>query len=143
MNKNIFIVHGHDSLSLLELKEFVRKLGLTPIVLTDQPNAGLTIIEKFEKYAKKCSFAMVLLTPDDKQAKDLEESEKYRARQNVILEMGWFMSRLGRSKVVLLHKGKVELPSDIVGVLYLNFNTSVSEVYEKIRDELIVKGLIQ
>lgn len=142
MNKNVFIIHGHDSVALLELKEFIRKVGLTPVVLKDKPNQNLTIIEKFEKYASTCVYALAILTPDDKQANDLINSEKSRARQNVIMEAGWFMGKLGRHKVSMLHKGEIELPSDIFGILYLPFNTSIMEVSEQLRDELMAQGLI-
>jgi predicted nucleotide-binding protein len=142
MNKKVFIVHGHDTLALLELKNFVSKIGLDPIVLSDQPDSGRTIIEKFEYYANQCSYAFVLMTPDDKQAAELDKGDLFRARQNVILEMGWFMAYLGRSKVVLLHKGDIELPSDITGVIYLKFEKYISEASEKIRDELKSSGLL-
>ncbi len=139
---NVFIVHGHDHAALYKLKDWVRGLGLTPVVLVDEPNAGLTVIEKFEKYAKKSDFAIAILTPDDRQAIDLPDSEKFRARQNVIFEMGWFMAKIGRKNVVLAHKGQVELPSDVLGVLYLPFRDSITEVLDAIRDEMRSRGLI-
>lgn len=141
LNKNVFIIHGHDSVAVLELKEFLRKIGLNPIVLSDQPSLNLSIIEKFEKYAGQCVFAISLLTPDDKQASDLDAANKYRARQNVIMELGWFMGKLGRAGVMLLHKGDVELPSDITGVVYVSFKNSIIDASEKIRDELKARGL--
>ena len=47
-----------------------------------------------------------------------------RARQNVILELGYFiaMANFGRSKVVALVKGNLEIPSDYSGVLYIPFD---------------------
>ncbi len=142
MNKNVFIIHGHDSVALLELKEFLRKINIVPIVLKDQPNQNLTIIEKFEKYASKAAYAIAILTPDDKQASELGRADKFRARQNVIVEAGWFMGKLGRSKVIMLHSGNIELPSDVMGILYLSFRDSVLEVTEQLRDELKAQGLI-
>ncbi|MEI6533455.1 MAG: nucleotide-binding protein [Candidatus Roizmanbacteria bacterium] len=142
MNNNIFVIHGHDSVALLEIKEFLRKLGLNPIVLQDLPNRNMTVIEKFEKYASSCVFAIAILTPDDMQAEKLDSANKYRARQNVILEAGWFMGKLGRQRVMLLHKGDVEFPSDIFGVLYLSFDKTIMDASEKLRDELVAQGLI-
>lgn len=84
----------------------------------------------------------MLLTPDDKQAEQLTGQDKWRSRQNVILEMGWFMAKLGRERVAMLHKGSVELPSDLMGVLYLSFNTSIFEVSEKIKRRLAGCGFI-
>ncbi len=142
MNKRIFIIHGHDKTAYLELEKFLTSLGLTPIVLLDQDDRGMALIEKFEHYAKQCSFAFALLTPDDKQAEQLSGQDKWRSRQNVILEMGWFMAKLGRERVAMLHKGSVELPSDLMGVLYLSFNHSIFETSEKIRQRLTGCGFL-
>ncbi len=141
-NRKVFLIHGHDSSAKYELKDFLASIRCEPILLSEQDDLGMTIIEKFEHYASKCAFAFALLTPDDKQASDLVGTAKWRARQNVILEMGWFMHKLGRSKVVLLHKGQVELPSDLLGVLYLPFKKSIFEVSEKIRQRLSGQGLL-
>jgi predicted nucleotide-binding protein len=73
---------------------------------------------------------------------DLEGDEKWRARQNVILELGWFMAKLGRHRVVILYKGSTEIPSDLLGVVYLRFQTSIFEVSEKIRQRLSGAGLL-
>lgn len=77
---------------------------------------------------------------EDKDLKDLLLEEvsqlKDRARQNVILEFGYFIGRLERSKVCCLYKGDIELPSDMQGICYLHFNNSVNEVKETILEEL-------
>lgn len=142
VKKKVFVIHGHDSKSMFELKDFLRSIDLEPIVLFQQDSLGLTLIEMFEHYASDCQFAIALLTPDDKQASELLGNEKWRARQNVILELGWFMHLLGRKGVVLLHKGDMELPSDLLGVYYLRFKDSIFEVSEKIRQRLSGQGLL-
>jgi predicted nucleotide-binding protein len=114
---NIFIVHGHDERTKLDVARTIEKLGLNPIILSEQPNQGQTIIEKFELHSN-VGFAIVLLTADDLGKTKTEEEEKYRARQNVILEMGYFIGKLGRNKVFPLYENGVELPSDLHGVLY-------------------------
>ena len=45
-----------------------------------------------------------------------------RARQNVILELGYFIGKLGRGRVCALHMEGVEIPSDIHGVLYVPYD---------------------
>lgn len=66
---------------------------------------------------------MVLLTSDDIGAAATESSHlKGRARQNVILELGYFLGRLSRSRVVALYKKDVEIPSDYQGVLYVELD---------------------
>jgi predicted nucleotide-binding protein len=142
-NKKIFIVHGQNEAKKLELKGFLAKLTLDPVILHEQNDLGKTIIEKFEYYASQCAFAVVLLTPDDQTAsKDLSIEGKWRARQNVILELGWFMAKLGRERVLILHQGQLEIPSDILGVVYASFRDSVAEAGETIRDRLKGVGLL-
>lgn len=117
--RRVFVVHGHDDGMRETVARFIEKLDLDPVVLLEQPNAGRTLVEKFEAHAD-VGFAVVLLTPDD-EGRAAETTEPYsrRARQNVILELGYFIGRLGRSRVCALHKGNVELPSDIHGVLWV------------------------
>jgi predicted nucleotide-binding protein len=115
----IFLVHGRDEGAKHGVARFVRDItGLVPIVLAEQPNLGQTVIEKFEKHASQVSYAIVLLTGDDEGRLKNTRPMKARARQNVILELGWFAGKLGRQKVAMLYETGVELPSDIVGILY-------------------------
>lgn len=118
-SNEVFIVHGHDEAARETTARFIEKLGLRPIILYEQANAGNTIIEKFEQHAK-VAFAVVLLTPDDVGGSATTPGEhRPRARQNVILELGFFWHALGRKHVCALYKGNVELPSDFQGVLYI------------------------
>jgi predicted nucleotide-binding protein len=67
---------------------------------------------------------------------------KDKARQNVILEFGYFIGRLGRSRVCCLYKGGLKLPSDMHGICYLHFNESVNEVKETIIEELKAANIL-
>lgn len=120
--RRVFVVHGHDDALKQTVARVLERLELEPIILHEQPNAGRTIIEKFEDYAD-VSFAVVLLTPDDMgyEAESDPNSAKPRARQNVILELGFFLGRLRRKNVAVLYDSEVEieLPSDYDGVLYI------------------------
>lgn len=117
-SRRIFVVHGHDDGLKETVARFLAKLDLEPIILHEQPNRGRTIIEKFEEHSD-VAFAVVLFTPDDVgyPAGKVGES-KPRARQNVVLELGFFMAALGRERVCVLYKGGVDVPSDYSGVLY-------------------------
>lgn len=116
-SNDIFIVHGHDGEARESVARFISNIGLKPIILHEQANRGRTVIEKVEAHSD-VSFAVVLLTPDDlgraKNAADLEP----RARQNVLLELGYFFGRLGRENVCALKRGEVEVPSDFAGVVW-------------------------
>ena len=131
-----FIVHGHDEIAKLSLKNYIQNtLKMEePVVLSEKASGGLTIIEKFEKYAEEVNLVFVLLTPDDRYTDD----SKYRARQNVIFEMGYFLGKLGRKKgrVILLYKGNLELPNDISGIVYINIDEGIESSGEQIRREI-------
>lgn len=121
LGRDIFIVHGRDDEGMKEtVARFIERLGLNAIILHEQPNEGRTIIEKFVDYSN-VGFAVALLTPDDRGGpRDIEAgSYRFRARQNVIFELGYFLGRLGRKRVCVLYREGVEIPSDYQGVLFV------------------------
>jgi len=124
LGSRVFLVHGHDEGALNEVARFLEKLRHNPIVLKEQPGKGRTIIEKFEDYASEVRFVAVLLTPDDRggPADKTYEDQQLRARQNVILELGYFIGRLGRNYVCALRMPDVEIPSDYSGVQYVSLD---------------------
>ena len=40
----------------------------------------------------------------------------------MVLELGYFLGRLGRDRVCALHRGELDLPSDYMGVIYIPFD---------------------
>jgi predicted nucleotide-binding protein len=122
-SRKVFIVHGHDGEPKQAVARFLDSLGFEAVILHEQANGGRTIIEKFEKNAE-VGFAVVLLTPDDVGGKQglVVSMLKPRARQNVVFELGYFIGRLGRSRVCALKLGDVEVPSDISGVVYVPYD---------------------
>jgi predicted nucleotide-binding protein len=120
--RRVFVVYGHDEEAKQTVARFLEKLRLEPIILSERPNEGRTIIEKFESNAN-VSFAVVLLTPDDMGYPcESPDAARPRARQNVILELGYFVGHLSRARVCALYKGSTELPSDIHGVVYITMD---------------------
>jgi predicted nucleotide-binding protein len=117
----LFVVHGHDQVLLQQAARFVEKLGIKAIILSEEPGKGQTIIEKLESYAD-VPFAIVLFTPDDLGRGAKEKELRPRARQNVVLELGFFVGKLGRSNVLALYDESVELPSDYRGVEYVRID---------------------
>jgi predicted nucleotide-binding protein len=120
LGNDVFLVHGHDELARLATARFLEQLGVNVITLAEQPNHGRTIIEKFED-CSNVAFAVVLLTPDDQggSASVSPEHLSPRARQNVILELGFFLGKLNRRHVCALYREGVEIPSDYHGVLFV------------------------
>jgi predicted nucleotide-binding protein len=140
LSKKVFIVHGHNEQAKSELALILTRLGFEPIILHEQPSEGMTIIEKLEKHSD-VGFAFVLLTPDDKGCKkDQEDNLLPRARQNVVFEFGLFAGKLGRNRVCCLYTGNVDPPSDLQGLVYLPFKSSVNEVQLDIVKELRAAG---
>jgi len=115
-SRKIFIVHGHDDGARETVARFLERIGLEAIILHEQANQGRTIIEKVVANGD-VGFAVVLLTPDDEGCAKGGTPEP-RARQNVLLELGYFIGRLGRGKVCALKRGSLEIPSDFAGVVW-------------------------
>jgi len=118
--RDVFIVHGREEGPRESVARFVARLGLNPIILHEQPDQGRTIIEKFEEHSADVRYAIVLLTADDRGGLADAKPSTYRprARQNVILELGYFLGKLGRRRVSVIYEEAVEIPSDYQGVLY-------------------------
>ena len=114
--RKVFIVHGHDDGAREIVARYLGKIDFEPIILNEQPNKGRTVIEKVEANSD-VGFAVVLLTPDDEGSKR-GEAKELRARQNVLLELGYFIGKLGRERVCALRRGEVSIPSDFAGVLW-------------------------
>ena len=123
-SRKVFVVHGHDDGAREAVARFLERLELEAIILFEQPDQGLTVIEKFEIHASSVSFAVVLMTPDDLGGSASSIDHQERARQNVIFELGYFVGKLGRGRAMLLRKGKIEMPSDLAGVIYSELDSA-------------------
>jgi predicted nucleotide-binding protein len=139
-SNRVFLVHGHDVAAKESLARFLEKLSLAPVILHEQANEGKTVIEKFESHSN-VSFAVVLLTPDDVGASATTPSAlASRARQNVVLELGYFTGKLGRNRVCALYKPGIEIPSDIHGVLFVELDDP-GAWRTKLAQELVSSGM--
>ncbi|KVE34911.1 TIR domain-containing protein [Burkholderia sp. BDU5] len=121
-SRRVFVVHGHDGEARESVARFLEKIGFEAIILHEQANQGRTIIEKIEANSD-ASFAVVLLTPDDEGCVKGGKLQP-RARQNVMLELGYFIGRLGRDRVCALKRGELEIPSDYLGVAWVQMDAS-------------------
>lgn len=130
MLSKVFVVYGHDTAARTDLEAMLRRWRLEPLILDQLPNEGQTIIEKLEKAIGEAKFAIVLATPDDEGHRASHEDEKaFRARQNVVLELGMMLALLGRKNVAILMKQQdtMEKPSDIQGLIYIPFKDSLQK----------------
>ena len=122
LSRRVFVVHGHEEGPRESVARFLMQVGFEPIILHEQPNQGRTVMEKVEAHGE-VGFAVVLLTPDDVGCVKGGRPEP-RARQNVLLELGYFLGRLGRAKVCALKSGALEIPSDFAGVVWESMDSN-------------------
>jgi predicted nucleotide-binding protein len=133
---NVFVVHGHDEEMKQAIARTLARLGLQPIILHEQPNQGKTLIEKFERRAD-VQFAAILLSPDDMGYVKTASADhaQARPRQNVILELGYFVGKLTKERVFALKReGDLELPNDIAGLVYTPYDAAGHWRFELVRE---------
>ena len=141
VDRRVFIVHGHSTGLLLELKEILKtSFEIEPVILSDELDSGNTLIEKFEHYGRLSAFAFVLITPDD--WVENKKHKYFQARPNVLFELGWFCGRYGRDKVRILRQKETPLPSDLNGIVTIDFNEKLEEVFRRINRDLEAVGII-
>lgn len=130
---HVFLVHGHDLRFRDEVELFLADLGLRSVVLSKAESEERSLLDRFESLAAQAGFAVVLLSPDDygtavRQFEALRGGQnalRYRARQNVVLELGFFYGRLGWERVLVIEKAPpeewpdFERPSDLAGVVFV------------------------
>lgn len=114
----VFVVHGRNEKARDDIVAFLTSVGLHGIVLHDQPNMGRHLLTKFIEEAKEVTFAVVIMSDDDVGSANGENLAP-RARQNVILELGYFLAYLGQARVCALKTPGVETPSDFDGIVYI------------------------
>lgn len=136
----VFVVYGHDTEARDQLELMLLRMNIKPVILGNLAPDGKTIIEALIANTD-VPYSVVLLTPDDEgHLMGKPEDKEPRARQNVVLELGMFLAKLGRDKVAILHKGQLELPSDINGLIYIQFDKSVQEAKNKLAASLQKAG---
>jgi predicted nucleotide-binding protein len=142
--RSLFIVHGHDEAAMNSVRVYVaRHTGSLPVSLAEEAGRGRTIIEKFEDHGDDASYVIVLLTPDDVGqtvgARQAGDEPLKRARQNVVLELGYFIGKIGRENVIVLD-ASVERPSDLNGLSYIAYPGINWK--DELRAELVAAGVI-
>lgn len=142
-NRKVFVVYGHDGNARTQLEAMLRRWDLEPLIIDQLVSSGATIIEKLEEFTQQAEFGIVLATPDDiGYAKNKEDSKRFRVRQNVVLELGMLLAKMGRSKVAILlsQAEDMEKPSDIDGLIYIPFTNNVEETKVSLAKELKNNG---
>jgi predicted nucleotide-binding protein len=137
---SVFLVHGHDSAALDIVETYITSLGVKTFVLSRTGRGVQSLLQKFFKSAADARFAIVILSPDDIGSSRIQyeadgvgdRALQFRARQNVILELGFFYGHLGWERVFVLYKPpekvhpNFERPSDIDGAVFDSLDASGS-----------------
>lgn len=133
--EKVFIIHGKNNELKREVQLLLERVGIEGIVLHERADKGRTIIDKLIEEAEPAIYAIAILTPDD------VVDSAFRARQNVYLEAGYFLGKLGKSRVLLLKLGDIEIPSDLQGILYTDVDDVVNGYWKsKVIKELVSAG---
>ena len=146
-NNKVFIVHGDDDALKIELEVFLSRIGIKPIVLHRDVEGGQTIIEKAAANSD-VSYAFILLTPDEisytidqSNIIDADRKKQTKARANVIFEFGYLVAKLGSKNVCALHKGDVEIPSELSGFIYKKVDKNIEEIGCSLIKDITAAGL--
>lgn len=134
----VFVVHGQNETTRTAVVSFLESLGLVGIILHEQPNMGRHLLTKFIQEADLVTFAVVLMTDDDVGSMKGGELAP-RARQNVILELGYFLAHLGQARVCALITPGLETPSDFDGIVYIRIDDEQRWQQELKRELLAAK----
>jgi predicted nucleotide-binding protein len=122
-NKKIFVVHGGDDHMFDKVTAFLGRLRLDYVVIEDK--AKERKLKDFKKIAQECAYAVILFSADEV-AKNLSGTspERIRVSQNVIFQMGYFLSHAGRKNLVILHTEdkEIESPFDFDDVAFAPFD---------------------
>ncbi len=129
----VFVVHGRNEQARDDMVSFLDSVGLRGIVLHDQPNMGRHLLTKFIGEAELVTFAVVLMSDDDMGGVK-GGTLAPRARQNVILELGYFLAHLGQAKVCALISPGLETPSDFDGIVYIKMSSDAKWKKELLRE---------
>jgi predicted nucleotide-binding protein len=129
---SVFLVHGHDPIAISEMEDYLAGLGVKTFILSRTGGPTQSLLQKFFQSAADARFAIVILSADDRGASRLQYDAQgvgnlalqFRARQNVILELGFFYGFLGWENVFVLYRPPLEVypnferPSDIEGAVF-------------------------
>lgn len=128
----VFLIHGHSE-DWRKVERFINKdLRYKTIVLQEIYRSGETIVEKLESILEECDCAVAIMSPDDKMP-----NGNFRARQNVIYEMGFCSGQLDRERLIVLKERSVEIHSDLHGLVYIPYDKGhIESAYSHLRNGL-------
>jgi predicted nucleotide-binding protein len=113
-------------------------LGVTPIIVEEQPSEGRSKDKNVEYYLKQCNCAVILATKGDIDG----QTGEFIPRGNILNEVGRCQEILPNRMVYLLEEG-VKFPTNIDEKVWERFTKeSMDKAFIKIAKELRAFGLI-
>ncbi len=120
--RRILIVSGTDDTMKHTMTTALRKLGLASVVMSEEPNQGKRIVERFSKDYADIGFAVILLSPDVYVYPKGEEATKRQRTPcvDVALMFGFLLGKLGKEKVLAFYRetANFEFPIGFEGVKF-------------------------
>jgi predicted nucleotide-binding protein len=134
-----FIAYGGESPARTKLSSFLNALGITPIIVEEQPKEGRSINENIDWYLKQCDCAIILATKGDIDGK----TGDFIPRGNILIEVGRCQERLPNKTIYLLEEGAI-FPSNVSEKLWERFTQdNMENAFIKTANELRAFGLIR
>lgn len=135
--KKVFISHGKESNALTKIERFLRGLGITPVIVKNEPSKGKSLDDLVEEQMRLCDSVLILATKDDK------VENYYQPRPNVIHEIG-LAQEIVKNKIIYLKEDDCQFPSNITPKVWGSFTQdNMENAFLKIGKELKAFGIIQ
>jgi predicted nucleotide-binding protein len=138
LGSRVFIGHG-GSPQWHELKDYVQdQLGVPVDEFNRVPTAGYSTIARLSEMLDSAAMAFLVMTAEDE-----TPDGGYRARQNVIHEVGLFQGRLGFDKAIVMVEEGCEDFSNIHGLTQIRYpKGNISAKFHEIRAVLEREELV-
>jgi len=136
---SVFIAHGGKTAARDKLEDFLTVLGVTPIIVEEQPSQGRSKDKSVEYYLKQCDCAIILATKGDVDGRTGE----FIPRGNILIEIGRCQEILPDRMIYLLEEG-AKFPTNIDEKVWERFTQeSIDKAFIKVAKELRAFGLIR
>lgn len=134
-----FIAHGGKTTARDKLENLLTALGITPIIVEEQPSEGRSKDKNVEHYLKQCDCAIILATKGDVDGRTGE----FIPRGNILIEVGRCQEILPGRTIYLLEEG-AKFPTNIDEKVWERFTKqNMENAFIKVAKELRAFGLIR
>ncbi|WP_369297238.1 TIR domain-containing protein [uncultured Neglectibacter sp.] len=116
---------AHEKGLLLEIAKIVEECKMIPVRWNQVPSTfetGKFTLENLEEMISREGIdgSIFIYSSDD--AVWYRGKKSGKPRDNVIFEHGLFSGKLGRTKSIIVKDGNVKIPTDLLGVTYIDFS---------------------